>query len=113
MDDTATLFEILSADLRRRLLFLLCDSPEVDVPDALRPRSQAAPPPGQFATGSEQDDTLRIQLHHVHLPKLADQELIEWDRDSQTVTRGSRFDEIEPVLRLLADNPERFPDDLL
>jgi hypothetical protein len=113
MNDTATLFDILSADLRRRLLFLLCDSPELDVPDALRPRSQAAPKPGQFATGDGQGDTLRIQLYHVHLPKLDDQRLVEWDRDAQTVSRGPRFDEVEPVLRLLAENSERFPDDLL
>jgi hypothetical protein len=31
-----------------------------------------------------------VQLHHTHLPKLADAELLDYDRDSRTVVR---FDE--------------------
>lgn len=32
-----------------------------------------------------------IQLHHVHLPLLADYGLIEWNRDTGAVTRGENF----------------------
>ena len=36
---------------------------------------------------------------------------IVWDRESQTIMKGPIWEEIEPVVRLLRDNPERIPID--
>jgi hypothetical protein len=44
-----------------------------------------------------------IQRRHVHLPKLAQYGYIEWDRDSDAVSRGPQFAAIEPLLRLLKE----------
>ena len=44
-----------------------------------------------------------IQLYHTHLPKLAEDGYVEWDRDSNTLSRGPRFPDIEPLLRLLEE----------
>lgn len=53
-----------------------------------------------------------MELSHVHLPKLEDSGLIEWDSEAGTVSRGPAFEEVEPVLRLLAANADRLPGDL-
>ena len=37
------------------------------------------------AIAPQQQERVAIELHHAHLPKLADSGLIEWDRDDGTV----------------------------
>jgi len=36
---------------------------------------------------------------------------VEWDRETGTISRGPRFDEIEPVLELIENHPEELPPD--
>lgn len=47
----------------------------------------AAPPTESVRTDGESDalKTVRVRLHHIHLPKLADNDLVNWDRDAGTV----------------------------
>lgn len=45
---------------------------------------------------------LSIPMRHVHLPKLADMGYIDPDWETRVAT-GPRFDEIEPLLRFLAE----------
>lgn len=113
MPDVSTLFELLAADARRRLLVALCDVESVQVPEGLLARGQArtAPSgPSWSPTGdAESTDRRELQLYHNHLPKLAAEDLIEWDREAGVVSRGPDFGEIEPLVRLLASNPQVFP----
>lgn len=48
-------------------------------------------------------DEERIRTHCVHLPKLVEYDFVNWDRSTNFVTRGPRFDEVEPLLELVAD----------
>ncbi|WP_348612542.1 DUF7344 domain-containing protein [Halobaculum rarum] len=85
-----TWFELLADELRRRLLFELADrSPSegiVSVPDDIvRP--------------DEDTGTMAVHLRHVHLPKLADTNVIDWNREAQTVSCGLAFDRIRPLIR--------------
>jgi len=48
-------------------------------------------------------ENARISLFHSHLPKLADTGYIEWDEDAETVSRGPRFSEVEPLVQLLRE----------
>lgn len=86
-------FEILSHPYRRRILFIL--------------RSRSPRDVGDFSTdalGVDTDPaTLQTSLHHNHLPKLAETEFIEWNRTSDTVRRGPRFDDAVPVLQLIEE----------
>lgn len=116
MSDASTLFDLLAAGYRRRILLLLCDQESIDVPDALVTRGEA----GTVTTlDGVTPETVRdrervdVALYHRHLPKLADEGVIEWDDETGTVTRGPAFGEIEPALRVLAENADRFPSDLL
>lgn len=119
MSKLSTLFELLAADARRRVLYMLCERGTLRVPDGLQMRSQAgvrharsdgalqrAPPDSQPHRSSE------VQLYHTHLPKLEAEGVIEWDHDSQTVSRGPAFEEYEPALGVLAANATSLPGEL-
>lgn len=44
------------------------------------------------------DSSERVALHHVHLPRLQEAGVVEWDRDRDRVTGGPRFDVARRVL---------------
>ncbi|WP_135304344.1 DUF7344 domain-containing protein [Haloarcula amylovorans] len=117
MVDVSSLFELLAADYRRQILIVLCDSESVDVPAGLLLRSASAggtpsEAPGWPATTGEKG-ALPLELVHVHLPKLAEADLVEWDQSAGVVSRGPAFDEVEPFVRVLVRNAETLPGDLL
>jgi len=43
-------------------------------------------------------------VYHNHLPKLDDLGFVSWDRENGVVATGPQFEEIRPLLELLADN---------
>lgn len=94
------MFDALSHPLRRRILTTLA---------AVFPPDDAALTPEEFHTGDEDVDRFRTELYHAHLPRLADAGYIEWDRDTFIVRRGSNFDEIAPLLRLLTEHQDELP----
>lgn len=89
----------LSHACRRRLLFELYEEVE---PGETVPISaiHAAP----FWT-----ERRRILLYHVHLPKLAEHGYITWNRAEETIRRGPRWDEIEPLLDLVHSHLSELP----
>ncbi len=50
-----------------------------------------------------------ISLVHTHLPKLDDAGYIEWDRETGEISKGPRFEEIEPLLELLENHSDELP----
>jgi hypothetical protein len=117
MSDSSTLFYLLADDCRRLILFLLCREDTLTVPDDLKTRGQVCNPGRSRSTGNTpgngQPDPLEEKLYHVHLPKLVSEDLIRWDRESGTVSKGPAFEEYGPALRAIVDNAERFPIDLI
>lgn len=96
MDECRTanrVFDALTDVHRRELLFALTDHNPQTV-------SELANVPW---TLPESEETMASK-HHIHLPKLVDYGFIEWDREEQVVTKGPRFDEIEPILDSLDEN---------
>lgn len=105
-EETVSFDEMLEALVhvqRRKLLVSLLDhNPQDDSPAVI--------------TDPETDpDSIEriIQMKHVHLPKLADKGLIEWNRQRNEVVKGPNFDEIRPLLELLDDHQDELPDDWL
>lgn len=93
MDDQT--FAALADTHRREILLALAtrgtDAPALDVLTAV--------------SGAD-SESLRLSLHHTHLPKLADADLVEWDRDVLEVSRGPAFDDVAPVLAVLEEDLE-------
>lgn len=65
----------------------------------------------EFLPRGEPGDRIEIQLRHKHLPHLDEAEFIDWDRETDTITRGPRFEEIEPLLELMDDHQDELPAD--
>ena len=93
------LFEALSRPPRRRVLTALARE---------NPNDGAEFAPVDFTSSQRRDEVL-TGLHHLHLPKLDAAGFIEWDADSETITHGPRFDEIEPLVELLVANRDELP----
>lgn len=108
--ENGDVFEALADEQRRQLLVDLLDSDPLHVSPLSDSSRELAEANGvffeQFLSGQVEvpgaDRTL-LQQHHVHLPKLATYEFIEWYQDDCLVTKGARFDEVEPVLELIED----------
>lgn len=56
-------------------------------------------------TAVSEDESMRIRLslHHVHLPKLAELSLVEYDRERGLVEPTARFDRLQPQLSTIID----------
>ena len=95
-----TAFEALSDPTRRHVLTEVMANSPLDIEQVL----------GELpaAVGSE-SAAPAVTAHHVHVPKLADAEFIEWDRESGVIRRGPRFHDIEPVLTVLDENDGKLP----
>ncbi|MFB6175540.1 MAG: hypothetical protein ABEI99_00045 [Halobaculum sp.] len=72
---------------RRRLLRILSDSEDRTAVDTLATKLLVSEvtDEGEATVSADCFDTLRVELHHVHLPKLDDSGLIDWNRDEETV----------------------------
>lgn len=81
--DRYAVFELLSNGHRHRLLRTL-----------LEEGSTTAIPPSDDTT----PESVRIALYHIHLPKLDEAGLIEWDRDRNQVSKGPRFKTVVDLL---------------
>lgn len=85
------LFDALANDERRRLLDALerngLSDDGVTIPVAS---------PSERVWG-----TSRARLYHVHLPKLAETDVVEWDRTDRRIEKGPRFEDARRLLRLM------------
>jgi hypothetical protein len=100
------LFEIFSHEHRRRVLVALADHNPQDEDEIV-----SASIAGENEASDEALEHLRTELHHTHLPKLAEAGFVDWDSDADTVTRGPRFEEVEPLLGLIDDHGDELPVD--
>ena len=87
---------------RRVLMALLEHNPQKDT---------ATHVPEEIHVGEAELDVLRAELHHTHLPKLEELGLIRWNQADEEVVKGPRFDEIRPLLELMANHAAELPDD--
>lgn len=111
MIENDELFDALAHVQRRRLLVSFVDRDSRSVPElsGAGRRVMAAHESlvDQYLTDSLEvagAEKTVVRMHHVHLPKLSDYGFVEWERDADVVTRGPRFDEVEPLLDLLDDD---------
>jgi len=95
-------FDAVGDAQRRRILLALLEECEQNVRDdrGIEPTSAA------FSDGDR--ERMLTRLHHVHLPKLENEGFVDWNPETDEVTRGPAFEEVRPLLELLRDH-----DDLL
>ncbi|PSP87176.1 hypothetical protein BRC87_12180 [Halobacteriales archaeon QS_4_66_20] len=103
--DSADAHDLLSHPLRHQVLLELPnhDNP-VQLP-ALADSIRSSEIPGAATRHDDtaDSDAVRIELHHIHLPKLAAAGWIEYDFENKTVRYESRIEAIRSALRTTAD----------
>lgn len=92
--------EALGHPFRRRILTRLHDR---------NPRDEAEFSAAELADDADGSHRLELDIHHNHLPRLAEAGFVDWDRDENVVTRGPRFPEIAPLIELMANHPDELP----
>lgn len=60
--------------------------------------------------GNEESE-VTSDLTETHLPMLEEEGIIEWDRETGTISKGPNFEEIEPLLRLMREHADDLPPD--
>lgn len=97
-----TVLDILANKYRRRLLFALLEhNPQEDDDIQI---------PSDIHIENEDLKGLKIEMVHVHLPKLEEASFIMWDREVHEVRVGPQFEEIRPLLQLMRDNADKLPE---
>lgn len=94
-------FDALKHPYRRRILTLVFEH---------NPRDDDELSVDRLATGDDDFELLVTELYHVHLPKLAETGYIDWDKHSPTIRRGSKFDDVAPLLRVMIEHQDELPD---
>jgi hypothetical protein len=94
------LFDVLSHPERRRILTELQEREQ-------QPESGLAVETLTPATGTI--DVAALRLVHADLPKLDAAGYIDWDRERHLVSRGPRFQDIEPLLELMTAHADELP----
>ena len=99
-----TALRVVADPCRRSILSELIDGEETVVTtdtlvDRINPEN---PPPKATATHA---DSLLIDVHHTHLPKLADANVIEYDPRTETI-RYTPNERVERVLRFVTEELE-------
>lgn len=85
---------------RRKLLLVLVNRNEhegVSVPETV-------------AQDGDDLTTLRIEFHHMHLPRLEELGLVDWNRETDVVTRGANFETLQPLVEFVGTFEESIED---
>lgn len=102
-----TALELLIKQQRRQILRRMADTTDGIPVDRLTRHLREANSPRPDGNGSAQ--RRGIELHHVHLPKLRDANVIEHDTDQGIVRRGAAFREVLALLEAIDDHRECTP----
>jgi hypothetical protein len=96
------MFDALKHPYRRRILVLVNEH-------NFRDEDEFAAE--EITTDDDDLELFTIKLYHVHLPKLVEAGYIDWDEEARTIGKGPEFEEIAPLLRLMADHRDELPAD--
>ena len=95
-------FSALSNVHRRRVMMSLAEhNPQKDTSIHV---------PEDVHVGEKELDDLQIELYHTHLPQLEEAGFIRWKKDEHEIVKGPRFEEVRPVVELIANSTDELPD---
>ena len=97
------MFDALGHVQRRKLLTALLIHNPQDDESVVVAESESA----------DEELTRMAEMKHLHLPTLEEYGFIDWNRDTNEVSKGPDFEEIRPLLELLRAHEDELPDDWL
>ena len=102
--DPDTCFRALTDPYRRQLLISLLDHNPQDDDDR---------DPLNIIDDDIEPEVLEIELIHGHLPMLEEMRYIRWDRDTNEINKGPKWEDIAPLLTLIHDHQDELPENWL
>ena len=95
--DESEVFHILGNDRRREIICTLAaEDGELSVSDLAR---QIADKEEDVESSKNLYKSVYVSLQQTHLPKLAEKDIVIYDKDTQQVDSGPAFSQIQPYLR--------------
>lgn len=95
-----TMFEALAHERRRYLLYTLLEDQAWTL-ERLATKMAAWEVDTSVAdVGEEEVERVYASLYHAHVPKLVDLDIIEFDRQTETITKGANAEQVLRVLEL-------------
>ena len=95
--DESEVFHILGNDRRREIICTLAEeNEELSVSDLAR---QIADKEEDVESSKNLYKSVYVSLQQTHLPKLAEKDIVIYDKDTQRVDSGPTFSQIQPYLR--------------
>ena len=91
--EEATIFHILGNDRRREVILQTTENGAVNVSELAQYIAEKEA--SDDTTADELYKSVYVSLQQTHLPKLADEGVIEYDSETKTIEPGPRLDEIE------------------
>ncbi|MFU8868968.1 hypothetical protein [Natronococcus sp.] len=105
LPDVDAVLDLLANRRRRRALTVLeADDRRLTVHDLTRELAVEEAGPHITDVPGETVQRIFVSLRHVHLPKLADLELVEYDRDRGLVEPTDRLAGLEPYLSIVSES---------
>jgi hypothetical protein len=94
------LLESLSNPYRRQLLVALLEH---------NPQDDSDRDPLDILSASGEPDGLETALVHNHLPRLEQLGYISWNKETNELSRGPKWDDIAPLLELIHTHRDELP----
>ncbi len=94
-------FSALSDPTQRRILTKV----------AQEPRKENEFFPADLESADKELKQFEAVLHHRHLPYLDGLGLIEWHRESNTITPGRNLESVRPFITVIMDGEHDLPED--
>lgn len=98
--DQDTMFEALAHERRRYLLYTLKEDEAWSLLDLARKLAAWEADVSKADVDEAAVERTYASLYHAHVPKLAEIEIIEFDRETETLTRGQNAEQLLNVLEL-------------
>jgi len=100
----STALSALGDPYRRQLLLALTEHNPQDDDDV---------DPLDLVAEKDEPSVLNTELVHIHLPKLEDMGYITWNRTTNKISKGPKWDDIAPLLQLIYNHQEELPEEWL
>lgn len=101
---TEKVLRLLADQQRRQILRRVADTPDGTTVDQLKSHPEMTNSVNPDESGSV--ERREIDLHHVHLPKLREANVIEYDPRQGTVHRGREFQDVFSLLEVIDSHRE-------
>ena len=97
--DLDEFYQLLGSASRRRVLYYLQEHPEITLEELSDVVAGWKAVEEDAVVGPRERDRIRISLHHTDVPRLAESDVVEYDRESREVALKQLPEPLSRILR--------------